>query len=151
MNENAIHRINPVEKMLKQGFEERPDSLIIGYTTADNLDVPPKETSVDLVTQSEGKRKVIPNEKCYAKIVKTITDDDRVVRAFFIKAASGGSLIDPWDSVNLNADRRYADHAGKIDKLFVKVSENCFKLYMRYLQTRNAAHFINAVREFNNG
>jgi hypothetical protein len=131
---NAIHVISDQDK--REPLSDDDAVGVTGFTNRPGLDQPPIQ--------------IDPNDKtCWAK-VQVVQLEKTQKKVYFIRQSLGGRLYDPWDTVDDRANRRYAEHAGKIDKEFTKVSEECFMFYMRYLQSRNPSQLINADRIFKN-
>jgi len=87
---------------------------------------------------NEGKE-CVDNDKCYAKmLVKTIDGRESITYSIMCKM---NLLVDPWGD---DCSQRRV-----IENTFKKVSEDCFRLYIRYLKTREQRFLTIAKRKQN--
>lgn len=103
--------------------------------------------------QETGDRK---QKECYGIDLEIVEEGPRSFakmenKKFFIKKATSGPesghLLNPFsiwydETVKKSENPRM----GKEVIQYQKVNENCFNLYLRFLETRNLAHYRNAER-----
>ena len=75
---------------------------------------------------------------------------------FFVKFATAGAgvgrMLNPWGVYyNVGDEHKYEKTMGRKRYEFRKVSEVVFNNYLKFLETRNERHILNAERESVNG
>lgn len=103
---------------------------------------------------SNGKQCEVTGSLCYAKkttskIVGENYHGDRVILnrgVFFIKMNSGGELFDPNGLYSEGKQSSFNSDKGEGYWKFQKVNEECFEIYLRFLETSNIAHKTRAQR-----
>jgi len=102
---------------------KKPESKILGFTyNAEGQ----KPTQVDPQSRM-----------CCAQLV--ITPKKR--KFFYIRRGYYGSIYNPW-GLFYKEDKNIQ---------YIKVSEQCFELYIKFLTTRNQSYFLQVEREVING
>lgn len=88
---------------------------------------------------NEGKE-CVDNEKCYAKLLSKLRDDKESTTHYILCNMS--EMVDPWGDDC--SQRRIVEHK------FTKVPAECFRLYLKYLKTRET-RFLTIARRKQNG
>lgn len=111
-----------------------------------------KETGYT-IPQNAGDKPLIvnPDDKDACCKQKTIQDANGQKTIFFVKTGSSGQVYDPWSQLGEYSQRRYAQMSGKNTWSYRRVTQLCFDLYLRYLQTQNLSYKLQAERELING
>lgn len=66
--------------------------------------------------------------------------------------ANAGNFANPYGATyNPREFTAYDSHSGRNYYEYAKVSENVFNDYLKFLQSRNQSHYLNAQREYKNG
>lgn len=67
---------------------------------------------------------------------------------FYVRASSGGDLLDPLDGDRLGQKDR--ERTGALRFELKKCGPNCYSSFVRFLRSKQRAHLVAAQREFLN-
>lgn len=70
---------------------------------------------------------------------------------FFVRCSSSLTLFDPWGMLSEWRINNEIKHKGKLEWSFRSVSQRCYDLYLKFIQTKNKAYLLHAQREVRNG
>lgn len=87
------------------------------------------------------------NPLCFCKMLIYRKSDP----SFYIKADAYGNFLDPWGiNTETGALMTYQRNTGNPALKYVRVSDEVFHTYLRFLQTRNNLHYRKAKTEYLN-
>lgn len=148
---NNFHTIDDDKKTESQD----PESVDgVFYTIMSNHDYLDAQGNPCITISSSGKEieKDIftvakENHKVYAYSTSYINPDNDTSYRFYLKRGKHGRLFNPVGLYSEGNSTKVLKHAGKPEWSFQSVPEDCFKLYLSFLRTKNEAYLSNAERE----
>lgn len=109
--------------------------IMISEDELRELDLPePTEYSVRYI----GTGGLDTEEEYLWTCAKVVTESSNDYTGYYIKRGRGGVLFDPYDLTDFEAGKPYW--------MYVKVKEDVYKLYLRFLQTRSKKYLRHAER-----
>lgn len=87
------------------------------------------------------------NPDCFCKIVVI-----QGTPVYYVKADMSNRLANPWDAVtSASQEQRFTKRTGKAAWKFIKVNQECFEFYLKFLDTRNTSYYRTCERMSKNG
>lgn len=88
------------------------------------------------------------NPLCYCKQIVQ-EKNGKTIKTYYIKADDYGVLLDPY---GLFVGKHKTKQTARLrpNSLYIRVDENCFALYRKYLDTKNKNYYNTCEREIKN-
>lgn len=137
---DSIKVIDPNRGQAPSGFVDTVDGEV-GYGVG-AVKVPP-----EVEVGSDNQRRTEDNPLCYCKLVVV-----QGTPIFYIKSDMARRLANPWDAISsVSQETRFTKRTGRPAWTFMKVNQECFEFYLKFLDTRNTSYYRTCERMSKNG
>lgn len=138
--QSAIHFIDPKRGQAPSGFVDIVDGEV-GY----GIGAAKIATQVEI--GSDNQRRQEDNPDCFCKLIVV-----QGTPVFYIKSDMSNRLANPWDAVtSVSQEQRFSKRTGRSAWKFIKVNQECFEFYLKFLDTRNTNYYRTCERMSKNG